>query len=252
VLRRYVPATLPVVVAPHGVTPEVHVLDVALRTQATLEYRGEAFSVLHMTSSETDRKGTQQLLRAWKESKRRGTIPGRARLYVVMNPAHMSKIRWWCADLGLTDLDVPTRPGLIESQDGIAKLYGSMHAVCQPSRGEGFGLVPLEALACGVPVLATSCTGHSEYLRDGHPGVCFVEDGPLAPMDDFPGSMAPSVTVEAICSGLVRLYSNWEKTAQMAEANAARVRTEWAWEKKNAVPIRQMLQSAEQQMENQR
>jgi glycosyltransferase involved in cell wall biosynthesis len=108
---------------------------------------------------------------------------------------------------------------------------------------------PLEALACGVPVCATACTGHSEYLSDGHPGVAFVEHGPLAPMDDFPGSMAPAVTVDAIGSGLTRLYANWTKLAAMAEENAEAVRTEWAWEKKNAVPIRQMLQSAEYQME---
>ncbi len=251
VLRRYIPDYgLPVIVAPHGVMPEVHRTDSVMRLNVRLEYRGEAFNVLHMTSSETDRKGTQQLLRAWKESKKRGAIPEKSRLYVVMNPTHMSRIRWWCADLGLTEFDVPTRPGLIENQAAIVKLYSSMHAVCQPSRGEGFGLVPLEALACGVPVCATACTGHSEYLQDGHPGVAFVEHGSSAPMDDFPGSTAPSVSVDAIMSGLTRLYANWMKLAEMAEANAKVVRTEWAWERKNAVPIRQMVQSIDHKETN--
>jgi glycosyltransferase involved in cell wall biosynthesis len=36
-----------------------------------------------------------------------------------------------------------------------------------PSRGEGFGFVFLEALACGVPVIASRLDGGREAVRDG-------------------------------------------------------------------------------------
>jgi len=38
--------------------------------------------------------------------------------------------------------------------------------VVQPSEAEGFGLIPLQAAACGTPVLMTATTGHAEYAND--------------------------------------------------------------------------------------
>jgi len=246
VLRRYVPDSMPVVVAPHGVTPRIHQPFGELRAAKLGLYDlSDRFDVLHMTSSETERKGTRLLLRVWKQLKRTGRLPPKAKLFVMMNPLHVSKIKWWCSDFGLTEDDVSTEPGLTQSQTDIVLLYGSMHAVCQPSRGEGFGLVPLEALACGVPVVATACTGHSEYLGTGQPGAVIVPHNEVAPMDDFPGSMAPAVTAGSIEWALLECYSNWKKLSDAALENASVIQREWSWVNKNGPAIRRMLQEAE-------
>jgi len=39
-----------------------------------------------------------------------------------------------------------------------------------PSYGEGFGFVILEALACGIPVVASKVDGTSEAVRNGELG----------------------------------------------------------------------------------
>jgi glycosyltransferase involved in cell wall biosynthesis len=39
-----------------------------------------------------------------------------------------------------------------------------------PGRGEGFGFVFLEAMACGVPVIASKLDGSREAVRDGELG----------------------------------------------------------------------------------
>jgi len=46
----------------------------------------------------------------------------------------------------------------------MASLYHSANVGIQVSRGEGWDLPLTEMLACGLPVIATDCLGHSEYL----------------------------------------------------------------------------------------
>src|SRR6185312_6414951 len=49
-------------------------------------------------------------------------------------------------------------------------------AYVMPSRGEGFGFVLLEALACGIPVVASKADGGREAIRNGELGI-LVEPG---------------------------------------------------------------------------
>jgi glycosyltransferase involved in cell wall biosynthesis len=52
------------------------------------------------------------------------------------------------------------------AQSDLRELYGSADAMIFPSRYEGFGLPPLEAMACGCPVVATSRPALGEVVRD--------------------------------------------------------------------------------------
>ncbi len=56
--------------------------------------------------------------------------------------------------------------GLIPESEK-ADHYRLADAFVMPSRGEGFGFVLLEAMACGVPVLASMLDGGKEALREG-------------------------------------------------------------------------------------
>ncbi|HEV2722320.1 MAG TPA: glycosyltransferase family 4 protein [Thermoanaerobaculia bacterium] len=71
-------------------------------------------------------------------------------------------------DLGVADRVVFT--GHIDEGDKT-DVYNLADVYVMPSRGEGFGFVFLEALACGVPVIGSRHDGGREALRDGELGL---------------------------------------------------------------------------------
>lgn len=52
------------------------------------------------------------------------------------------------------------------AEEEMADLYKSADIFILPSRAEGFGMIYLEALACGLPVIATGWGGHMDFLNN--------------------------------------------------------------------------------------
>lgn len=67
--------------------------------------------------------------------------------------------------------------------DQMADWYAALDLYVAPQRWEGFGLTPLEAMACGVPVVATRVGAFEELIA---PAVT----GDLVPPDDIPALAA--------------------------------------------------------------
>jgi alpha-1,3-rhamnosyl/mannosyltransferase len=61
--------------------------------------------------------------------------------------------------------DQVVRLGWVSEEDR-KRLIGGATVFAYPSRYEGFGLPPLEAMAAGVPVVATRCDALTEVLGD--------------------------------------------------------------------------------------
>lgn len=72
-------------------------------------------------------------------------------------------------------------------QDALRSLYNIADVFAMPSRREPFGLVALEAMACGLPVVATNQGGLAEFVTE--------EVGALVDVDDDE-ALAESIVVE--------------------------------------------------------
>ena len=64
------------------------------------------------------------------------------------------------------------------SEDKKADHYRLADVYVMPSKGEGFGFVFLEAMACGIPVVASKFDGSREAVRNGLLGILVNPDDP--------------------------------------------------------------------------
>ena len=63
----------------------------------------------------------------------------------------------------------------------VARYYQALDIFVAPQRWEGFGLTPIEAMACAVPVVATTVGAFEELILQGKTGA-LIAPGEIAPM----------------------------------------------------------------------
>ncbi len=87
----------------------------------------------------------------------------------------LTRIKALCEQYGLSDL--VTFLGK-RSQDSLPYYYSAAEAVVVPSQYESFGMVALEAMACGKPVVASQIGGLAFLVKDGITGFSVPVDDP--------------------------------------------------------------------------
>lgn len=220
---------------PHGISPEYTPSPSASQEMAYLAFRRQ-LRVIHFSTSDRQRKGTLELIQAWAMLRQDSEWdPREVALMCVMDYPAKLALEEVIADGAVLDWPhLQNTVRLVDRADlspsAMATTLRNSHLVCQPSRGEGFGLIPLQALACGVPVVATTTTGHSEYLGPDTGGLIPVATTEPAPIDDLPWSLAPAVAPEAIAAALLRARACWPAIEMLAQAQASEWQTKWSWE----------------------
>jgi len=214
----------PVILCPHGVLPVFQVHEGSKR--------GDAFRLLHVSSSRLSRKGTVELVAAWKLLQKSRELPEGSTLRILVNPAFFDEF------LGFVSEGIEVYHGQNILPEVYARGLQNFNFVVQPSRAEGFGLVPLEARACGVPVIATGCTGHATHMQG--PGVVLVKHRDNALSDDYLGASAPTVRVEDVLKALEYGFDNRKGLQEEAKKYAGEIQQSWSWERRVAPAVLQM------------
>lgn len=147
------------------------------------------------------RKGFRYLLRAYIKLKRE--FPA-LRLVVVGAYTDEMRRRYqaYVQSIGLGDVVFAGRV----SADDLPRYYRSADIFCAPSTGgESFGIILLEAMACGCPIVASDIVGYRGVLDEG-------EQGLLVPPKDE----------EALAMALRRLILDPALRKRMGQSGAAK------------------------------
>jgi glycosyltransferase involved in cell wall biosynthesis len=122
-------------------------------------------------------------------------------------------------------------PGVIWIEEMLPRpqtiqLYSHATVFCCPSIYEPFGIINLEAMACGAPVVASAVGGIPEVVIDGGTGVLVPlaqqTESPFEPLD--PGRFSAD-----LASAINRVLGDAELRARLISAGHARVEREFAW-----------------------
>ena len=85
-------------------------------------------------------------------------------LFVGAPDGKQDEVRRRLLNLGITDEQLTVRK-FVQSREKIKDLFCEVDLVIMPSKSEGFGLVALEALSAGLPILVGSNSGFAEALE---------------------------------------------------------------------------------------
>ncbi len=147
---------------------EMYQPDPAARSASTLTPPGE--KVLLHISNFRPVKRVHDCIRILAETRRH--VP--AHLLMVGDGPERSPAERLACDLG-----VEQHVTFLGKQDHVERLFPLAHVLLLPSELESFGLAALEAMACGVPPMATRVGGVPELVTDGVDG-CLEAPGDVA------------------------------------------------------------------------
>jgi phosphatidylinositol alpha-mannosyltransferase len=198
-ITRYLPGDYRII--PNGVD-----LDRFADAEPFEELRDGTLNILFVGRFE-ERKGLIHLLKAYHRLRKRHVD---ARLLIIgSGPKQREYTRW----VGLRNVRDVEFLGRVSDEDK-ARYFASADIFCAPSTGqESFGIVLLEAMAAGVPIVASDIHGYKNVLIRGEQGLLVEPRNP-----------------RALAAALYRLAGDPDLRHRMGEAGRATA-PEYSWDR---------------------
>jgi len=153
------------------------------------------------------RKGLNYLLKAYHQAKKE--VPNSRLIIVGPGTRLRNKYEKQVIGSGLKDVIFVGRV----TYDELPRYYKTAHIFCAPATGrESFGIILLEAMAVGKPIIASNVGGYADLVTDG------VE-----------GLLVPPKDEEELARALISLMTDESLRQQMAASGKLKARN-YSWE----------------------
>jgi len=115
----------------------------------------------------------------------------------------------------------------------LATIYNSAHAYVAPSRSEGFGMTVLEAMACGVPVIATNYSAHTDFLNARNAYLIDVSEASAPASMQYwqyqKGAVIGEPNLEQLASHMLEVYNHGQDPQKVAAG--MKTANDYTWDK---------------------
>jgi len=132
---------------------------------------------------------------------------------------------------GGTNLNVVHTQGRL-SPETLRQTYLDSHVYIAPSRGEGWNLLPFQALALGRPVIVSDCPGHSQWAKT-LPGAYLCPTSlTSSPIGGIAGTWAGDwwdCDLKALAELMRFVYENYDEAQSDALLGAEAMRANLTW-----------------------
>lgn len=193
--------------APDSFAP---ITDPAVLSRTRIEYTGQDEPYILFVGKFSERRNIPMLIRAFAKLKKAGTIPHNL---LLLGPNHLNlPLDALIQELGVEDSVTITNRKFARHED-IVPVYSAASLYAFPSSFEGASNTVVEAMSCGLPVVAGRCDAIADILEDSGTLIDSVS------VDSVAEAIADALTsdarrVEMRDRGLERSLSlRWSRTA---------------------------------------
>ena len=117
------------------------------------------------------------------------------------------------------------------AREDLPNLYRSAHCFLSPSRGEGWNMPLMEAMACGLPAIATDWSAQTEFFNSGNGYPIQVEslERAKAKCLYYDGFYWAKPDKEHLRYLMRHVYENRDDARGIGDAAAREVAKNWTW-----------------------